>query len=97
MRAKEFHIIQKYGLGADDLQPYPKLKHILMKDDSKLHRYKKMDLTHQKSKDAPSSKILRLFTNLKQLDLSSNRISRFNPSIFKSACPNLEVLNLSDN
>ena len=96
-RAKEFHIIQKYGLASDEFSPYPKLKNILIKDDNRLKRYKELELTKQKSVEAPSSKILRLFTNLKVLDLSINRICRFNPNILLAGCKNLEVLKLDSN
>lgn len=89
--------MQKYGLTFSDMMVFPKLLPMINSKSFRPKRQKELELSNQKATDLPPIKVLSIFPNLIEMDVSNNRIVRFDPERITKGCKRLRVLKMNNN
>ena len=80
-----------------DFGEYHVLRQILIQPDFKASKQKELQLSSQKYTDTPPARALKLFPRIQIIDLSFNKIERFNPQNLIKGAPLLREFNISQN
>jgi len=90
-------MIVKYGLVKSEYSAFPKLEVILSDEKIAEDSIKVLELRKQQATHLPCEKVLSIFSNLIELDISYNRLNEMRIMSLVRSCPNLQKLNLDHN
>ena len=89
--------MENYGIQWVDVMKYSKMVHLYNDKDFDPRKQKSLDLSNQKITGILSAKVMAIFTNLIELDLSKNLIVNFDGTILLNYCKKLEKISFDDN